>query len=136
MNTLAKEQLTTIIDWFYNCSKYLNCDIYLDKEDLRIITNEIYQNLKLRINDSEYLLIIDHYLKLLMADVIDDNLVNTSWAIDHLWYITIGIQDKIDVKKYNDCIPSIQNKLLKTFDIPESLKHKLRRKIVINYLTK
>ena len=136
MNTLIKEQLTTIIDWFYNCNRILKCDIYLDREDLKIITNEIYQNLKLRINDSEYILIIEHYLKLLMADIIDDNLVNTSWAINHLWYLTVGLQEKIDVKKYNDCIPSIQNNLLKTFDIPESLKNKLSRKIIINYLTK
>ena len=136
MNTLTKEQLTTIIDWFYNTGKTLNYNIYLAKEDLTLITEEIYQNLKLRINDSEYLLIIDHYLKLLMADIIDDNLVNTSWAINHLWYLPVGLQEKIDVKKYNDCIPSIQNNLLKTFDIPESLKNKLSRKIIINYLTK
>ena len=129
MNILTKEQLITIINWFYNCNRVLNYRIYLSKEDLEIILNEIYQNLKLRINDNEYILIIDHYLKLLMADIIDDNLVTPSWAINHLWYLTVGIQDKIDVKKYNDCIQNIQNKLLKTLDIPETIKKKLCRKV-------
>ena len=56
--------------------------------------------------------------------------------INHVWYLCIGISDEIETEKYRDCIPFLQQGLIKKFNIEENLKEKARRKIYTRLMAK
>ena len=55
-------------------------------------------------------------------------------VIDHTWYLVIGLQNIINTDKYNDCIPFIQQMLVKEFNIEENLKNKISRKAFTKFI--
>lgn len=98
--------------------------------------NTIYEILRLRIDNKDFEIVSKHYLKLLMADAKDGNNVDLIWFINHLWYLYVGIENEINAKTYNDCIPFIQQSLIRQFNIEENIKEKVSRKIYTRFLTK
>jgi len=85
----------------------LNYNIEVTKENFQEVFNTIYGILRLRIDDKDFEVVSDHYLKLLMADARDGNHVDIHRFINHVWYLSVGIPNEIDTKKYRDCIPFI-----------------------------
>ena len=81
-------------------------------------------------------LLIGHYLKLIIADAKDGENVDLDWFINHVWYLCLGVEKKTNVKQYNDCIFFVQQKLIKEFNIKESRKEKVRRRIITKCLSK
>ena len=117
-------------------SHMLNYNIEITKEDFQKVFNTIYGILRLRIDDKDFEKVSEHYLKLLTADARDGNNVDINWFINHVWYLCIGISDEIETEKYRDCIPFLQQGLIKKFNIEENLKEKARRKIYTRLMAK
>ena len=107
-------------------------NITLSKNDFFDIITCIYDVLRFNLNDEEFHRVILRYIQLIMADIVDGNVVDVKWFINHVWYMSTNQVDGFD---YQDSILFIQNKLVKQFDIRESFKEKVYRKTSTAYLT-
>lgn len=112
-----------------NEGQVLNYNININKENFIEIFNTIFDVLKLKIDNATYKIISEHYLNLLMVDANEGENVDIIYAINYLWYLGIGVSQDIDTKEYRDLIPIIQQQLIHKFQIKESIKEKVRRKI-------
>lgn len=117
-------------------SHMLNYNIQITKEDFQEVFNTIYGILRLRIDHKDFEKVSKHYLTLLMADARDGNTVDINWFIKHVWYLCVGISNGINTKKYRDCIPFVQQSLIKKFNIEENIKEKVSRKIYTKFMVK
>ena len=116
-------------------SEQYSFPIFFCKSDFVKIFSTTYDVLGLRISEEESKFVLNHYLGLLEQDAIDGSLVDVSWAIDHIWYCSIGNIESLDAKKYNDCIPFVQDRLMKEFQIMESFTDKVKRKVNVTLTT-
>lgn len=74
-------------------------------------------------------MVLNHYLGLLECDAMAGSLVDEVWAIDHIWYCATADFKSLDSKKYGDCLPLVQEKLIKELQVEESFSDKVKRKI-------
>ena len=107
--------------------------ILLSKDDFSKIFSVTYDVIRLKLNEEESKIVLNGYLSLLSCDAIDGFCVDSSWAIDHLWYTCMGAIPDVDTKKFKDCIPFAQEKLVNCFGIEENLGGKLKRKISTDF---
>lgn len=131
---LDDEFLNALYEYYLKSSKKFDFEVQIDQENFNTIFSTIYDILRFRISDEEFQIVIEHYLKLLVADAHDNNVVDNIWAINHLWYLCIS--NDLPYEKYNDCIIFIQNKLLKELDIHETFSKKISRRIYVSLFTK
>ncbi len=129
-------EIPNLYNFYFEASQKLNYAINIKKDEFQTIFECLNNILSLRITEDEYYKISKHYLKLLLADAKDGNIVNAKWFIEHIWYLCIGTSDEIDTTKYKDCIPFIQSQLFKQFNIAEKLNEKIKRKIYTRVLIK
>lgn len=128
--------LQNLYQFYVNGSKKLNYEIHISKEEFNKIFIIIYDVLRFKINDNEFESVANHYLKLLMADAVDRNMVDYNWFINHIWYFCIGKLNNDSCEKYKDCIMFIQERLIKEFNIDENIKEKIGRKIYTKFMIK
>ena len=131
---LDDECLDKLYEYYLDASEKLKFDIHIVKDDFNLIISTIYDVLRFKITDDEFLMCVEYYLTLLVADAHDNNVVDNIWAINHLWYLCIS--NDLPYEKYNDCIIFIQNKLLKELDIHETFSKKISRRIYVSLFTK
>lgn len=133
---LNEESLENIYQYYLYLNRVLKFQTNITENDFKQLFNIIYDVLRFKISDEEFECICEHYLKLLAADAVDQKNINVSWFIHHIWYLSVGISDDIDVEKYRDCILFLQQRLIKEFGIGESLKESISRKLYTNCLNK
>lgn len=131
---LDQKYLEGLYRFYKTGSRVYNYQINISKTEFEKILNTIYDVLRFRINDDKFKIVSDHYVILLMADAKDGHNVDANWFIDHIYYMCVGIKKKIKVNKYKDCIPFIQQELIKEFNIEENLKEKVSRKIYTKFM--
>lgn len=134
--TLNQKYIEYLYNYYEQESQLLHYSMDISKEDFEDIFKVIYDTLRLRIDEESFSKVCEHYLKLLISDAVDGNIVDTNWFIQHVWYLCVGISNTVDIKEYNDCILFIQENLIKKFNIKESTKEKLSRKIYTKFLIK
>lgn len=134
--TVSQDYLNDLYQYYEVGSQKLNYDINIDKEEFQGVVITIFDVLRLKLSEEDSEKVFDNYLKLLMADAIDGYNVDLKWFIDHVWYLSVGAQTGISNKKYRDCIPFIQQKLINKFDIIESTKERISRKVYTKYMTR
>jgi len=120
---------------YYECHMNVcNCKIEISKSEFKEIITEIYNVLRLKISEDDFKnIIIKHYINLLIADSKDKYTVDCKWFIDKMWYLSVGISE-CDTEIYKDCIPFIQQTLMKKFNLQEKLSDKIKRKISTGFL--
>lgn len=150
MNSLVYDLLNKIcpkielnsmyLDNLYNLYQFdsdkFNYQIYINKEDFKKIFSIVYDVLRFKVSDDEFLEVSDHCTKLLIADARDRKCVDSKWIIDHIWYLSVGLHNSIDTSRYKDCIPFIQQMLIREFSIEESLKDKFSRKVFTKFMAR
>ncbi len=129
LSTLNQDYVERLYQYYVNGGQALNYNININKENFIEIFNTIFDVLKLKIDNATYKIISEHYLNLLMVDANEGENVDIIYAINYLWYLGIGVSQDIDTKEYRDLIPIIQQQLIHKFQIKESIKEKVRRKI-------
>ncbi len=111
-------------------------NISLTKEEFKKIIISIYSVLPIKLSKKKDIKkLSQNYIMLLLADAIDDWNIDKDWAINHLWYLSMGREN---IKK-DDLFPLIvymQKKLLKEFNIKEKITDKTKRKVATWMLTK
>ena len=110
-------------------SELLHFKLEINQEEFQEMFNIIYKTLSLKINEKEIKLVCTHYLRLLFADAKQGEIVDKNWAIEHIWYLYVGILKKELTNKYKDSILLIQESLVETFLISENTPQKFIRKI-------
>lgn len=110
-------------------------EVFISEEEFKRFFKVIYNVLRFRISDSEFEIVTDYYLRLLMADAVDGYEVNIKWFIDHVWYLHVVKSDCVDPTKYNDCPIFIQRCLVKEFELSEGIKEKVYRRIYTGYMS-
>ena len=133
---LDDEFLNALYEYYLKSSKKFDFEVQIDQENFNTIFSTIYDILRFRISDEEFQIVIEHYLKLLVADARDGSIVDNKWCVDHLWYLCVGIKDRVNHENYNECIIFIQNKLIEKLNVQENLKEKVSRKIYTRYFSK
>ena len=136
LETLNKMGIENLYNFYQQGSKILNYNIDINKDEFQNIFELINKVLILRVSFDDCYKIEKHYLKLLMADARDGNIVDVRWFIEHAWYLCVGISSEIDTNKYKDCILFIQSQLIKQFCIKEKTSERISRKIYTRFLTK
>jgi len=136
VQALDQDYQESLFQFYEYGSHMLNYNIEITKDDFQEVFNTIYGILRLRIDDKDFEKVSEHYLKLLMSDARDGNNVDINWFINHVWYLCVGISNKIETKKYRDCIPFIQQSLIKKFSIEENIKEKVSRKVYTSFMAK
>ena len=121
--------------WHDYCfySQEYSFPIYFSKSDFMKLFSTTYDVLGLRLNEEESKTVLNQYLVNLECDACTGSLVNTSWAIDHIWYCIVGVSKDINRDKYRDCLPLIQEKLIHCFGIEENFSTKLKRKTMTKF---
>ena len=125
--------LENLYQYYDEKSIDLDYEKNISKDDFNKIFNTVYNVLKLKINDDEIQKAMVNYLKLLIADARDGYYVDINWCIKYIWYLCAGLKER--KQKYKDCIPFIQQKLLKEFSIKETVNEKVKRKVFTSYMT-
>lgn len=123
-----------LYDFYIKPQPYKEYKINISKEDFEKLISSIYDVLRFYINSQEFREVTTHYVKLLVADAMDGNKVDINWAINHIYYLTVGLSNKLKTDKYKDSIIFIQDKLMKEFSIQETLKEKINRKIYTTFI--
>ena len=135
---IDEEYLESLYEYYRHCL-YI-CDRKLDiyKDQFKEIITVIYDVLRLKTTEEEFRnAIIKSYINLLIADSRDNYNVDCKWFIDHVWYLKVGVSStECDTEKYSDCIPFIQETLMKKFNIQEKLSDKVKRKIFTGYMSR
>ncbi len=86
--------------------------------------------------DFVYLTLIDKLIDLNKIKIIEKgtrHFVDTNWCIKYIWYLCAGTDNTS--QKYKDCISFIQQRLIKEFNIKETVKEKVKRKIYTSYMS-
>ena len=133
---IDKLYLKDLYEYYEEASVLFKFDKNINKDDFEKIFSTVYEVLTLRLNYEECELLIGHYLKLIIADAKDGENVDLDCFINHVWYLCLGVAKKTNIKQYNDCIFFVQQKLIKEFNIKESRKEKVRRRIITKCLSK
>lgn len=127
------------LDDLYELYKFgsLKCgyEVFISEKEFKQFFKVIHNVLRFRISDSEFEIVTDYYLRLLMADAVEGYEVDVKWFIDHVWYFNVVKSDDVDTKKYNDCLLFVQGCLIKEFEISESIKEKVYRRIYTGYMS-
>ena len=105
-------------------------NIYISDNDFKKFFSIIYDVLSLRTNFEEFDITCKCYLNYIIADSLNNEIVDLNWFINNIWYLSINSNNL-----YNDSILFIQNKLIKEFKINETAKDKIKRKIRTKALT-
>lgn len=124
--------LENLYQYYDEKSIELNYEKNISKDDFNRIFNTVYDVLRLKINDEEAIDAMANYLSLLIADARDGFNVDINWCIKYIWYLGAGLKER--KQKYKDCIPFIQQKLLKEFSIKETVNEKVKRKVFTSYM--
>lgn len=122
--------LDDLYEFYEGTSQCFDCEINIDKEDFQEILRTIYNVLKVKASKKEINLAIDSYLKHLIYDSIDGQVVDTDWFIKHVWYLCYGDKNEF-YKKYKSCINFIQHDLIEKFDVKENFKEKISKLIPV-----
>lgn len=99
----------------------------ITKEELDKFLSIVHGVFSLNINNSEFEIVTKNYMEQITCDALSDNKVNTKWLIDKLWYYSIG-NESISCK-FRDSIVFAQNKLINEFNIKETRREQINRKI-------
>ena len=126
---LSKEKQSALYDYFVSCSATLDVYVSISEDDFKKVFKIIYEVLSLYIDDHEFAEVSENYIKLLLADACDHEVVDLKHFIDHIFYLCVGMQDKELVQVYKECVPFIQQRLIRIFNIEESLKDVAARKL-------
>lgn len=121
-------------DYFEKC-RILKCNNCLSDEDFKLIITTVCDVLKIALTDDEVKKACQNYLTLLLADGVDDLVINPEWAINHLFYLCV-IADKKTKSKIKDYITYLQKKLFKVYKIKETCGEKIKRKIYTGFITR
>ncbi len=109
-------------------------EMELSKQDFLKMFQIIYDILKFYISKQEFTYIINDYLYMLMMDHIHGEKVDLYWCIYHIYYLSIAGRFLTKYEQYKDCLPFLQQQLMKQFDIKEKITDKMKRKIFIKTL--
>ena len=120
---------------YFEKSRILKCQNNLSEEDFNLIISTIFNTLKLSLTDEEIKKACENYLTLLLADGVDDLVIDVNWAINHLFYLCV-IADKKTKEKIKNYITYLQNKLFKIYKLKETTREKTKRKIYTGFITK
>ncbi len=131
---LEQEYLDDLYQYYQYGSVKLNYAVKIEQEDFQDVIRIIFSVLSLKLSDEDFRVVIDHYIKLLMADARDGNNVDITWFINHAWYLCVGISSEVETKKYRVYITFIQQKLIQRFNIKEDIKEKVSRKIYTSFM--
>ena len=96
-----------------------------------IIINNV---LKKKMNEEDLKIICEHFIKIIIADIRDFKNVDIDWFINHVWYLYVGISNSVKETSYKKYIPYIQEGLVNTFCVQESIKEKFSRKLRTRYM--
>ncbi|MBR1413805.1 MAG: hypothetical protein IJ574_03960 [Bacilli bacterium] len=132
-------ELYNYFNMYINRLKELNIssDHNISDEELYKIFRKSYDVLRFRVSDSEFKKICENYITLLVADIYDGFNVNLEWAVQHLYYLVVGLSNSnIDTERYSDCIVYIQDKLMNEFTIQETWKKKLARRFYTGFVVR
>jgi len=132
---LDDKYIDNLYSLYQSYSDKFGYEIYINKEDFKKIFKIAYDVLRFKVNFEDFLIIGDHCTRLLIADAQDKEYVDSKWMIDHIWYLSTGLSNYIDTNKYKDCIPFIQELLVKEFNVEENLKDKFSRKVFTKFMT-
>lgn len=108
-------------------------NIYISDNDFKKFFSISYDILSLRTNFEEFDITCKCYLNYIIADSLNNELVDLKWFINNIWYLSIS-SNNIDTN-INDCLLFIQNKLIGEFKIKENIKTRTKRKIRTKALT-
>jgi len=131
---LDDKYLDDLYSFYQSYSDKSGYEIYISKEDFKKIFEIVYDVLRFKVTNEEFLIIGDHCTKLLIADAQEGEYVDSKWIIDHIWYLSVGLQNSIDINRYKYCISFIQQKLVCEFNIEENLKEKFSRKVFTKFI--
>lgn len=131
---LDEEYLENLYQFYTEKGTCLGYEPNIEQDDFKKIFTIVYDVLRLKINEEEFKVLSERYVKLLMHDAMDGYNVDYRWAIDHVWYLGAGLDN--GAKEYNDCIPFIQDKLIKEFAIKEKITETVKRKIYTGFMSR
>ena len=134
--------LEKLFYFYIRNSELVGANVYISRDEFDRIISVIWDVLKFRLNDDEFLEVITNYLSLLVVDAKADNIVDVNWFIKYIWYLGIssanssylGYFNDINISEFNDCIPFVQKRLIEEFAICEKRVDKVKRKIYINIM--
>ena len=132
----ADVYIESLYDFYFNSSPYKEYKLDMTKGQFKSLLTSIYDVLKYKLNKQEFKEVTNHYVKLLVADVVDGNNVDLAWSINHIYYLTVGLNNEKLTEKYKDSVMFIQDKLIKDFSIEEKLNEKINRKIYTGFMKK
>lgn len=126
------EMLEKIYNYYVVCSKSFQYDILIDRDQMNQFLLNLYQVFSINITKPEFETLTYDYIKLIVCDAKDGEVVDIKWCINHLWYYHFGNEDISE--KCHDMIIFAQDKLFQGFGIKENVKQKTVRKIYTSYL--
>ena len=133
---LDNTHIEALYDFYIKPQPYRDYKIDITKEDFQKLISNIHDILRFKINNQDFREVSTHYVKLLVADAMDNETVDINWAINHIYYLTVGLSNRLKTDKYKDCISFVQQKLIDEFNIEETLKEKVNRKIYTGIMTR
>lgn len=126
------------VDKMYNfydsSSRLFNCDVNLSRDEFEKIFVVTYDVLGLKIGKEKFERVSTNYLLLLIADAKDGIKVDSRWCIDHMWYFCAGSRKFLGGSE--ECIPFIQDRLVKEFQVKERFNEEIKRKVFTNFMVK
>lgn len=126
---LDSKYLEDLYEYYEYGSQELHYDVNIEREEFQEVFRIIFSILQLKLSNEDFEIVANSYLKLLMADARDGNVVDIKWFIDHAWYLCVGAAKHVSTDNYKDCILFIQKSLIERFGIEENIKEKFKRKI-------
>lgn len=104
----------------------LEIEMELSKQDFLKMFQIIYDVLKFYISKQEFMDISNYYLCMLMIK--DREKVDLYWCIYHIYYLASAGRFFTKYDRYEDCLPFLQQRLMKQFNIKEKVTDKMKRK--------
>lgn len=132
----------SVFNYFEECKmKYSNLELDISKEEFFVVLTGIYNVLKMKISNEQFIDVLFYYLKLVIADgVLANNKITAKWFVNKVYYLALYRFDSgkkgADITcKFKDDILYIQDILYKEFSFDESLKGKVSRKVYTNFMS-
>lgn len=103
-------------------------ELGISQQDFFKMFYMIYDILKFYISKQEFIHLSNYYLLMLMMDYINGKKVDLYWCIYHIYYLSSAGRFLTKYDHYEDCLPFLQQQLIKQFAIKEKITDKMKRK--------
>ena len=114
-------------DIYINNLSKMNIEQKINEEDFKKIIAIIFEVLSVCLTEKQIVKVLNSYVGNLIADNKDGSNVDISWAIKYIWYLTATTC----TTEFANWIPFVQQQLIDEFEIEETIKEKVKRKIYI-----